>query len=308
MAGDGEHTNMTNEELLNMIREGRQDNSILMELWNQNKGMIQKACKKYKGMIDAEDAEQECFLCFLDAVKQFEPQGQKFAGFLYDRCRWHLHRYYDDCGTMVRVPVYQRQIIDRYRRFVHEWYQEHGELPDDRTICIMLQIKPDQLDQLRKDLQTVDMRSIDEPLPGEADGLTIADTVQDNSVDVEAGCVDGLLDQERRLAVWAAVDSLPPKEGQAVQLYYRDGLTYQQAGEVMGISRDTVRQCIAKGMRQLRTHKKYRALRDFTDLSPVYAMGIRGGAASFNRTWTSSTEAAALWSIEHYARPIRSVN
>ena len=286
---------MTNEELLTAIRDGKdRDSRLLMELWDQNKGMVEKACRKYAGRIEHDDARQECFISFAGAVKDYDPAGgPAFANYLYKRCVWHLTRYWENCGQAIRIPVYRQRELCRYRRFIRQWYQTKGERPADTVICFNLNITRDQLETLRADLQAADLRSIDEPLTGEPDGDTVADTVPDRTADTEAGALYPVYDQERRRTVWAAVDSLNPRESEAIRHYYQDGRTYEQAGQLMGVSRERVRTLIAAGFRRLRTRKQYRILQDFADLSRTYSMGIQTGTP-----WESATEKTALYLME----------
>ncbi len=291
---------MTNEELLNVIREGDPDNAGLMELWKQNSGIVRKACMKYSGYIEQEDALQECFIAFLDAVNDYNPiNGKNFAGYVYNRCRWHLHRYYENCGGMIRIPADQRQKMLRYNRFTREYYQKRGELPSDRTICAMLQIGPDQLRQLRKDLYAVkQVQSLDASLSeDDQEEGTLYDVVENEAVDVEGDSIKETFEEQRRQAVRAAVNTLNPKEQQAIQMYYWDRLTYKQIGEAAGVTGEMIRARIARGMRRLRTGKQRNLLRQYIERSEIYSAALRGGSQMFRRSWTSSTERIAVQNV-----------
>ena len=292
---------MTNEKFIKAIRDNRyKDSGQILELWNQNRGMIGKACGRYSGRLEEEDAKQECFIAFMDAVKEYDPEkGVTFAGYLYKRCIWHLGRYAADCGQVVRLPQRRRQAIGNYLQFTRQWYQVKGEQPDNWTLQMCLGLSADDIEQLWDDMRLLNIRSIDEPLTDDQEGGTLADLVQDPGADAEAAAMDPLFIQERKRAVWAAVDSLRPKEGEAVRMYYGQGLTYDQAAALSGVTRERIRQMLAKGIRRLRTEPRYKALREFVDLSPVYGRAIRGtGSGTFNRTFTSATEGTALWILE----------
>ena len=289
---------MLNEDLVKAIRKnGNHDNRLLMELWSQNKGLIGKACGKDAGRIEEEDAKQECFIAFMAAVKEYDPEkGAAFSTYLHSRCMWRLGRYAADCGQIVRLPQYRRQAIGNYMQFVRQWYQVKGEQPDNWTLQMCLGLSADDIEQLRDDMRLLNIRSIDEPLTDDQEGGTLADLVQDPGADAEAAAMDPLFIRERKRAVWAAVDSLKPQEGEAIRMYYRQGLTYDQAAALSGVSRQQIRASLARGIRRLRTEPRYKELREFVDLSPVYSMGIQ--RSNFNRTWTSSTERTALHILE----------
>ena len=295
MPEDGDR--MTNEELIDAIRKEDRDNSLLMQLWNQNAGLIRKACRKFSGYIEAEDATQECFIAFTNAVNEYDPEaGQSFASFAFNRMVWHLVRYTDNNGP-IRMPAYQKDRIRKYRRYVQQCYQKAGTRPADYDVCVVLDISAEQLRELRKDICRTDMRSLDAPISADSE-TTIADTVLDSETDIEEEAMQDLYRRERARAVWKAVDTLRPQEGEAIRLYYRDGMTYTQIGEAMGLSRERVRVILAQGIRQLRTGRRYKVLREFVDLSATYSEGLRGSLNMFNRTWTSSTESAAMKELE----------
>lgn len=294
---------MTNEEIVNEIRAWNQNqdiNSLLMELWNQNSGMIWKACGKYRKRIEEEDARQECFFALLEAVKEYDPEmGSTFANYLFRRCTWHLSRYAADYGQIIRLPEYRRQQIKAYLQFVRLWYQRSGTEPDVWTLNIYLGLSAEDIEQIKQDMRVLNLRSIDEPLTDDPEGGTMADLVPDDEEDVEAAGIDPVFIQERKRAVWAAVDSLLPTESEAIRLYYQHGLTYDQAGKVSGRSRQAIRNSLSAGLRKLKINKRYKELRNFIDLSIEYSKGIQGtGSGTFNRTFTSATEKAAFQILE----------
>lgn len=284
---------------MSAIRSGDDpDNSLSMELWNKNAGMIRKACGNFSEKLEGEDARQECYFAFLDAVKDYEPgAGMTFAGYLYKRCMWHLSRYATDHGDVLRIPENRRQMIRQYMRFTRQYYQIKGREPSDLTLYACLGLSPDQLRQLREDLQAVKVKSLDTPLSDDPEGGTLSDLILDEGKDVEAAATDPVFIQERRRAVWSAVDSLKRADAEAIRMCYQNGLTYQQAGAAAGVSGERIRARLVHGFRELRK-PKYKELRGFIDLSPVYGRAIQGGTASFNRTWTSATEKTALWILE----------
>lgn len=51
--------------------------------------------------------------------------------------------------------------------------------------------------------------------------------------------------------IYAALDTLTPREKDAILIYYRDGMTLEQAARKFNITRERVRQIMAKGCRKL---------------------------------------------------------
>lgn len=62
--------------------------------------------------------------------------------------------------------------------------------------------------------------------------------------------------------IYAALDTLTPREKDAILIYYRDGMTLERAGRKLNITRERVRQVIAKGCRKL-CHQSRRLLFEY---------------------------------------------
>lgn len=62
--------------------------------------------------------------------------------------------------------------------------------------------------------------------------------------------------------IYAALDTLTPREKDAILVYYRDGMTLEQAARKFNITRERVRQVIAKGCRKL-CHQDRRLLFEY---------------------------------------------
>ena len=92
------------------------------------------------------------------------------------------------------------------------------------------------------------------------------------------------------------VDSLPKQEAAAIRGRFQKNLTYQQCGDMIGITRDRARNAEAKGLRTLRHPKNSNKLKPFLDgYEVIRADAIRGtGVGRFENTWTSATERVAL--------------
>ena len=295
---------MTNEELLTAIRtQGDPDRRLTMELWNRNSGIVRKACKRFRKSLEPEDAHQEAFVAFNNAVVDYSMESDRaFASYLYDRIVWHLARYTQNTGGVVRVPSYQRDRIRRYRQLEQSYYTRSGEPLPDETACCMLNISPEQLERMKADMYALSFFYLDAPLPdvGDGDG-TGADVLPDNT-DVERDIIENIYDQERQRAVWTAVDSLPEKEAHAIRMYYQRGATYKNIAEKDGVSVESIRRRIASGFRKLRIQHAH-TLRDYCEPARVYNMAVQGcGVGTYSRTWESSTERTAFKELERIER------
>ncbi|MEA4899562.1 MAG: sigma-70 family RNA polymerase sigma factor [Christensenellaceae bacterium] len=179
---------------------------------------------------------------------------------------------------------------------VDAWEPERGAwsniaiLHVKKAMCEVLGIRTTRK---RAHLDTI---SLDAPLPGNEDG-TGMDLLTDESLPDSDMRV---LKDEVALAIHAAVSSIPnPRQAEAIRLLHLE--KDEDACRVLGCSRARVHQLEAKGMEVMRRDKRLR------DLARAYNLDLdlntrfhaHKGVAAFNVDWTSVTEAAALWRIEH---------
>ena len=139
--------------------------------------------------------------------------------------------------------------------------------------------------------------SLDSPVKGLDGGedTTVGDMVA-SAEDIEGDAVERIQQERLKAELWDCVDSLPGQQPAVIRQRYEDGMTMEAIGREYGTSGEAVRQIHAKALRELRKPRYAKRLRPFVpDDERIYNMGITGnGVDRFNRTWTSSTERAAL--------------
>ena len=103
---------------------------------------------------------------------------------------------------------------------------------------------------LRK-ISTVGMMALDEVLRGgdRSERSTLGETLPDGSW----GPVDTFEAKESKEALVAAVDGMPERERTVLMMYYYDGLTLTEIGQVLGVTESRVCQIHTKALRQLRS-------------------------------------------------------
>ena len=127
----------------------------------------------------------------------------------------------------------------------------------------------------------------------EPDGETIGDMLADESL---PDADEQLLRDEVRDTVRAAVERLPGRVRTSVRESKLHGVTYAALAAEEGVSLNAIRQDVVKGLRALRRDKTLIRL----NMETRYYM--HKGVNAYNRDWTSVTEGAALWRMEHERR------
>lgn len=65
---------MTNEQLVLRIRAGENTAANMLQLWQQNQGLIGKIAGRYRHYADEEDLKQEGYFGLCAAVEHWEPE------------------------------------------------------------------------------------------------------------------------------------------------------------------------------------------------------------------------------------------
>ena len=85
---------MTNEQLVDQIKAGKDVSKNMTQLYNQNKKFIRLIARRYNGVGELEDMEQEGFLALYDAIDHYEAdQGVKFLSYAEYWIRQRMQRY-----------------------------------------------------------------------------------------------------------------------------------------------------------------------------------------------------------------------
>ena len=295
---------MTNEQLAIRIKAGIDVANNMLQLWQQNRGFIHKVVNQYKAYAEEEDLEQEGYLGLSAAVDHYNPdEGVTFLHYASFWIKQYMSRYIKSNGT-IRLPEFMQGRIREYNKMVQKWQQNYHRKPTDGEICHFLDLSWEMLENLKKAVQMAKIGSLDVPI-GEDEDCSLYELIPgsiDEEEQVESMVLEKVQKEELCAVVWALVDSLTDTQAKTIRARYQDNMTFREIAEDQGISVEMARQRERQGLRELRKPSKSKLLRPFLpDDNRIYSMGLQGnGVGSFNRTWTSSTERAALrdWELE----------
>lgn len=284
---------MTNEQLVARIRAGENVSENMPQLWQQVKAFIHILAKRYQGMADLEDLEQEGYLALYPAIDGYDPdKGALFLTYAEYHISQAMRRYVLMNKGSLRLSFRAHGLAMKYKKFCNAFLLQHGQEPSDRDAAQHMGLSVTQIREIRQNAVLDNVGSLDAELPDSED-ITVGDTVPSGE-DMEGDAADRLDQEHLRTAIWSMVDSLPDRQPDVIRMKYRQGMTLKEIGEVHGLSIETIRKAERKGMQALRQSHKVRQLKAFL---PEFAeaQAYKGnGVNQFNRTWTSSTERVAL--------------
>jgi RNA polymerase sigma factor for flagellar operon FliA len=187
----------------------------------------------------------------IDAIERFDlDKGVKFETYAISRIRGAI---IDELRSLDWIPRSVRNKARRVEQAMSALEHELGRTPGEGELAGRLDV---DIDELRRTLAQVSLTSVmalDEPFAGEDDeegGSTLLDKVPDRaSPDPEAR----VQDSEMRKVLSDSVAHLSERERTVVMLYYFEGMTLSQIGEVLSVTESRVCQIHTKAVLGLRT-------------------------------------------------------
>jgi RNA polymerase sigma factor for flagellar operon FliA len=185
----------------------------------------------------------------IDALDKFEPaRGNKFETYAIPRIKGAI---IDELRAMDWVP---RSVRFKGR----EIEKAHADLeamlkraPTEGEIAERLGISVPELHDIISQVSFVSVLQLDELLAVGSDRgeqVSLLDTLADRGTDPTTG----LESQETRGILAAAINSLSEREKIVVTLYYFEGLTLAEIGDILGVTESRVCQIHTKAVHQLR--------------------------------------------------------
>jgi len=186
----------------------------------------------------------------VDAIEKFDPdRGFRFETYAITRIRGAIM---DELRSMDWVPRSVRMKVRRIEEAMAALESELHRAPTDAELAAKLSVSVPQLQQMLSQISMTGVAALDELLSMGGDtgaSVTLGDTIAGDSEDPS----DVFESVETRERLREAVAALPERERMVLGLYYYEGLTLAQIGEVIGVTESRICQIHTKSMLQLRS-------------------------------------------------------
>ena len=185
----------------------------------------------------------------IDALEKFEPaRGNKFETYAIPRIKGAI---IDELRSMDWVPRSVRFKARQIEKAYSDLESIMKRAPSEKEVAARLGVTLKELHDVITQISFVSVLALDELLSVGSDRgeqVSLLDTLADRGSDVSMG----LEGQETRGLLAAAINSLSEREKIVVTLYYFEGLTLAEIGEILGVTESRVCQIHTKAVNQLR--------------------------------------------------------
>jgi RNA polymerase sigma factor FliA len=199
--------------------------------------------------VDQHDLVSYGMFGLIDALEKFEPgRGNKFETYAIPRIKGAI---IDELRAMDWVP---RSIRFKARELEKAQADLEAKLkrrPSEEELADRLGMSRRELHSMVSQISFVSVLALDEVVSAgsdRGDQVTLMDTIADKGLDPTWGVES----QEMRGLLAAAINSLSEREKIVVTLYYFEGLTLAEIGEILGVTESRVCQIHTKAVGGLR--------------------------------------------------------
>jgi RNA polymerase sigma factor for flagellar operon FliA len=185
----------------------------------------------------------------IDALTKFEPaRGNKFETYAIPRIKGAI---IDELRAMDWVPRSVRYKAREIEKAYADLESMLKRAPSEKEVAERLGVSLGELHEMVNQISFNSVLALDELLSVGTDRgeqVSLLDTLADRTTDPTTG----LEGQETRGLLAAAINSLSEREKIVVTLYYFEGLTLAEIGEILGVTESRVCQIHTKAVGQLR--------------------------------------------------------
>jgi RNA polymerase primary sigma factor len=239
------------------------DEEAVQELARANLRFVISVAKKYQNRgVSLTDLIQEGNVGLVTAARKFDPeQGVKFISYAVWWIRQAILASLANHGRAVRVPLNRASDLARIFREKERLKQEKGREPTTEELAQATDLTPELVESLQT-LNAAEIR-LDAPIGDSEDSQLVERFITEEAAEPEVEVESRLLTE----AITEALSTLEARDAKVLRLYF--GLegerehTLEEIGNMLGVTRERIRQLRDRALRRLREGERGGALESF---------------------------------------------
>lgn len=264
---------MSNEELIQLIKQGEDITGNMSKLYIKNQGIIFSIVKKYSyackasygcvPIIELEELMHEAYFGLVKAVEKYDDtQGVLFMSYAPFWIRQAIKRFLEDSGQFIRVPVHTQEKIYRYNQVSSYYMQNFNRQPTKQEFASRLQMSFKEVEQLQRFMFRNKISSLDGVVSdGEDEDISYSETIP-GDVDLETEVVERITNERLKDELWTILDQIlmDEKKMQLLRLKFIDNMNMEEIGKRYNISRTAVKQAQEYCLKLIKRNAQIRRL------------------------------------------------
>ena len=258
------HKLLTAQDEIELGRRAQKgDEDAVNVLVRSNLRFVISVAKKYQNRgVSLTDLIQEGNVGLVTAARKFDPeQGVKFISYAVWWIRQAILSALANQGRAVRVPLNRASDLARIFRERERLKQELRREPSTEEVAEAAKLTPEVVESLST-LNAAEIR-LDAPIGDSDDSQLVERFIVEEAHEPELAVEERLLAEQ----IERALDTLTPRDARVLRLYF--GLeggrehTLEEIGNMLGVTRERVRQLRDRALKRLREGDLGDALESF---------------------------------------------
>jgi len=257
---------LTREEECELARGIHRDDPVaLHRLVKANLRFVVSIAKEYAHYgVPLEDLINEGNLGLLKAAQRFdETRGYKFISYAVWWIRQSILAALANHSKIVRMPLNRARVLNQIKKVSGELQQKLRRKPEAEEIAKELGLS---VDEVKDTLPLMQDNFFLDDFVGNDEDSTYLDFLEDTSSE---GPDSQVMEDDLRESISRMLGDLKEREARVLRMYYGLGtereMTLEEIGQVMGLTRERIRQIKEEAFEQIRSSKTFRYMHDYAE-------------------------------------------
>ncbi|HOX25187.1 MAG TPA: RNA polymerase sigma factor RpoD/SigA [Candidatus Krumholzibacteria bacterium] len=257
---------LTREEECELARGIHRDDPVaLHRLVKANLRFVVSIAKEYAHYgVPLEDLINEGNLGLLKAAQRFdETRGYKFISYAVWWIRQSILAALANHSKIVRMPLNRARVLNQIKKVSGELQQKLRRKPEAEEIAKVLGLS---VDEVKDTLPLMQDNFFLDDFVGNDEDSTYLDFLEDTSSE---GPDAQVMEDDLHQSIGRMLGDLKDREARVLRMYYGLGtereMTLEEIGQVMGLTRERIRQIKEEAFEKIRSSKTFRYMHDYAE-------------------------------------------